>query len=63
MYHRNADDAFSDAIRRGFLSETPGHANYARDFMYLYSEDSPRPEDAFKHVDTRRYLWVPRVPS
>ena len=63
MYHRNADDAFNDAIRRGFLSETPGTPNYAWDFMYLHSEDSPRSEDAFKHVGTHRYLWVPRVPG
>ena len=63
MYHRNAGDAVNDAIRRGFLSETPGHPTYAGDFMYIHSEDSPRSEDTFNHVKTRQYLWVPRVPS
>ncbi len=59
MFHRNPIEAFDDAIARGVLSDVPGDANYAGLYMYMFSDhDDGRPRDAFKHCDTRQYLYV-----
>lgn len=50
---RDAQEAFTDAIAKGVLSTNPLAPNYAGNYMYMHTELGA---DAFKHVDTRRYL-------
>ncbi len=59
MFHRNPTDAFSEAIACSVLSDAPGEANYAGQFMYMYSgrDDDGERVDAFKHSVTRRYVF------
>ena len=51
---RHPQVAFADAIAAGVLSDRPGTANYAGDYMYMHTQDG---RDGFKHHDTRRYVW------
>ncbi len=56
MTFRNSQQAFNDAILLGVLSITPASPNYAGSFMYMHTDAKG---DAFKNIDTRRYLTVP----
>ena len=56
-----SDVCFEAAIRQGRLSEDPGAANYAGNFMYMGTQTaSLRPmrqqRELFKNRDTREYL-------
>jgi len=49
------DTAFQNAIDKGHLDITPASANFAGNYMYMYSDDT---YDFFKDIDSRRYLKV-----
>jgi len=52
---RNPQHAFEDAIISGRLSDAPGSANWAGNFMYM---GTTRSGDHFKHIISRRYLHM-----
>ena len=52
---RNPQHAFDDAIIAGRLSDAPGQANWAGNFMYM---GTTRSGDHFKHIVSRRYLHM-----
>lgn len=47
--------AFEQAIASGVLSPDPSAERYAGDYMYMHTWDGI---DYFKHILTRRYLYV-----
>ena len=49
-------DAFGFAINKGALSECESADNYAGDYMFMYADDEEGL--AFKHRDTRKYVFV-----
>ena len=53
MTYRNPQEAFADAIVRGILSEEPSSDMYAGKWMYMHTDEQG---DAFKNIDTRRYI-------
>jgi len=53
IHHRDAQQAFRDAIGNSILSQYPSDENYAGNYMYMYSEGI---QDAFKHRVSRQYL-------
>ena len=55
-----ADRAFSKALASGRLSRNRTDDNYVGNYMYICVGYNG--EDAFKHIDTRKYLPSP-VPS
>ena len=57
MNLRHPQVAFQNAIRSGVLSELSGSPNFAGFYMYMFT-DSVR-GDAFKHQDTRKYIYIP----
>lgn len=54
--HRNPEQAFNEAIARGYLSTTPGTEHFAGDYMYMHSTAL---NDEFKNIITREYYRVP----
>ena len=54
---RHAPAAFEDAIHAGILSDDPRSPCYAGKYMYMFTD--PTRGDAFKHRDTRHYIYVP----
>ena len=59
MTFRDSQQAFLDAVKAGALSLHPNADNSVRHYMYMYSgERSTGKYDAFKHIDTRSYLFV-----
>lgn len=56
MTIKDSQQAFGEAIERGYLSSKKGAPNYAGNYMYMYTDAG---REAFKHIDTRRYLYVP----
>lgn len=57
QWFKEGQEAFSDAIKAGFLNEKPESAKYAGAFMYMHSRGSI---DVFKHIDTRQYICFDR---
>jgi hypothetical protein len=60
--HLQADEgtarvAFDRAIAAGILSENPKAENFAGGFMFMGALDEG---DAFKHIDTRQYVYHKR---
>ena len=57
---RDSREAFDNAISAGVLSEAPAAVNFAGRYMYMFTErDGAGLEiDAFKHIDTRRYIRI-----
>ena len=53
---RDPQAAFQRAIDAGALSTDPDAADYVGEYMYMYSPDDGR--DAFKHIETREYIFV-----
>ena len=53
MKHRDAQQAFKDAIDTGRLSTNPNAANFAALYMYMHTDQT---DDQFKHIMTREYL-------
>lgn len=51
--HRDAQQAFKDAIDAGILSTNPNAANFAALYMYMHTNAAG---DQFKHIMTREYL-------
>ena len=49
-------DAFENAIHSGVLSDDPRSPCYAGRYMYMFTD--PVRGDAFKHQDTRHYIYV-----
>ena len=56
MTFRDAPGAFENAIRAGILCDDPRSPVYAGKYMYMFTD--PARGDAFKHVDTRHYIYV-----
>ena len=58
---RDSQQAVDNAIAAHVLSENPTAVNFAGLYMYMHTErDGAGLEiDAFKHIDTRRYIRVP----
>lgn len=54
---RDAQTAFEEAIKAGYLEAHPGFDLFAGNWMYMYSMNHC---DYFKHFDTREYLEVPQ---
>ena len=54
---RNPIEALNEAIAAGVLSSGNGSTNAARDYMYMYTDNSG--VDYFKHIDTRAYVLAP----
>jgi len=54
--HRDAHEAFKEAIQHGYL-ETIDHNNnkYAGDYMYMHTIENT---DYFKNINTREYMEV-----
>ena len=59
-HFRDSRKAFDNAIRRGLLSDNQAALQYAGRFMYMHSEydDTGVEVDAFKNIDTRKYIRV-----
>ncbi len=57
LVRRDAEFAFSEAIRKGYLSEDESSKNYFGYYMYM---NTNKYGDHFKHIDTRRYITVKR---
>ena len=55
MTYRNPDLAFKEAIDNGVLSDDSGKENYAGHYMYMFTTSTN--EDAFKHIETRKYVY------
>lgn len=53
----DAQQCFEDAIKCGKLSDVEHATNYAGNYMYTYSTAD---HHAFKHRDTRAYVFVDR---
>lgn len=53
---RDSRAAFADAIAAGVLSDATHTENFAGNYMYMHTDAGT---DAFKHIDTRRYVWNP----
>jgi hypothetical protein len=50
-------EAFQHAVDTGYLSSVPtGQPCWAGDYMYMHTTPNAH---AFKHIGTRRYLYVP----
>ena len=56
LQQQNAREAFDAAIQLGTLSDEPSAPNYAGEFMYM-GTDTERGH-AFKHRDTREYIYT-----
>ncbi len=56
MTFRDAPCAFENAIHTGILSDDPRSPCYAGKYMYMFTD--PARGDAFKHTDTRHYIYV-----
>ncbi len=59
---RDSREAFDDAIKAGVLTEAveaweQQDPRYAGKWMYMHTEADGR--DAFKNIDSRRYVWNP----
>ena len=52
--HKDSQQAFSEAIVAGRLSDHPGADNYAG--LYMYMGPSSDGADSFKHIHTRQYI-------
>ncbi len=57
---KDPKQAFEQAIQEGRLSRDPGACNYAGKYMYM-GPTVDGLHDAFKHIDTRRYLPIEPV--
>ena len=53
---RDSQKAFQDAIDKGILNEQPSSNMYAGNYMYMFTEASG--QDAFKHINTRKYIRI-----
>ena len=62
MTHINPTVAFEQAIYVGVLDTKQGSERYAGRYMYMGSEvRHGELAHGFKHIVTRRYIWVPAV--
>lgn len=52
---KETQQAFEDAINKGFFSEDPAQPNYAGHYMYMGSR---KDVDLFKNTQTRKYVEV-----
>jgi hypothetical protein len=50
---KHSQQAFEEAIKGGRLSADPTSSIYAENFMYMGTWTG---RDAFKHIETRKYL-------
>ncbi len=57
FHFRDSQQAFADAITRGSLNTRRESIRFAGGYMYMHSDSKG---DHFKHIDSRRYLYVPR---
>ena len=53
---RGSKIAFENAIKRRVLSDNASNPCYVGKYMYMFTD--PARGDAFKHVDTRHYIYV-----
>ena len=51
--YRDSQQAFTDAIKAGRLTETESDPNFAGKYMYMHTDANGR--DAFKNIMTRSY--------
>ena len=51
---KDSQAAFNAAIAAGVLSANKCDANYAGNYMYMYTLDG---RDVFKHIMTRTHIW------
>lgn len=50
----NRQEVFQKAIQKGILSPNKDDADFAGNFMYMYSENG---KDYFKNINTRKYCF------
>ena len=50
------EQAFNNAIQRGFLNQRESSDSYVGDYMYMHTSGR---HDHFKHIETRKYMRVP----
>ena len=65
----DAQDRFNAAIQRHFLSPNRNDPHYCGSYMYMGTWQRSEADecesglyDAFKHIDSRRYTFIPSLP-